>query len=279
MNFWKNKNVHFDYLKLTAKVYLLKRATWLRRIYTKNMYMNPSFTILIPTFNHGYLLKYALDSILLQTNQNFEVFIICDGAVIEGRKTAWRYAFSDPRFNVVDRPKGDRHGEAYRHEALLSAKGKFVCYLGDDDLWFPDHLHQIEQALATCDFVHSRHTGVNDQNQVFSHYDSIENVEIRQRMLNQKFNIFGPTVVGHRMETYRRLQEGWAPGPSDIWSDLNMWRKFIRLEEINFATIPAVTALFLPSPFRLKMTLKEREEEMAMWAEKIRSSTFRNSLQ
>lgn len=41
------------------------------------------------------------------------------------------------RFHVLDRPKGTRHGELYRHEALQVAKGKFVCYLSDDDLWFP----------------------------------------------------------------------------------------------------------------------------------------------
>ncbi|MCE5170056.1 glycosyltransferase family 2 protein [Paenibacillus profundus] len=115
--------------------------------------MEPIFTILVPTYTHGRLLHFALDSILQQTCQQFEVFVICDGAVDEGRDIAWEYSRKDARFHVLDRPKGFRNGEVYRHEALQIAQGKFVCYLCDDDQWFPDHLEQMEQALARADFV------------------------------------------------------------------------------------------------------------------------------
>ncbi|ETT81421.1 MULTISPECIES: glycosyltransferase family A protein [Bacillus] len=53
-----------------------------------------------------------------------------------------------------------RNGEIYRHEALQLAKGKFVCYLSDDDSWFPDHLQYMEQALSKADFVHSRYMAI-----------------------------------------------------------------------------------------------------------------------
>ncbi|WP_337098201.1 glycosyltransferase family 2 protein [Paenibacillus sp. YIM B09110] len=244
----------------------------------KSAQENPTFTVLVPTYNHGRLLMYALNSILQQTVQSFEVFVICDGAVDEGRKLAWQYAVKDHRIHVIDRPKGARHGEAYRHEALLAAKGKYVCYLGDDDLWFPDHLHLMGQALATSDFVHSRYVAVNNYNMDILR-GSLENIEIRNRMLNDRFNIVSPTIAGHRLEVYRRLPEGWSPSPLDIWTDLNMWRKFIRLEGITFSTIPVVTALLLPSPFRANLTLQEREQEMVYWSVKIKSSTFGDTLQ
>jgi glycosyltransferase involved in cell wall biosynthesis len=241
--------------------------------------MNPMFTILVPTFNHGSLLRFALDSILQQTCQNFEVSVICDGAVEEGREIAWRYARKDPRIHVIDRPKGARHGENYRHEVLQSAKGEFVCYLADDDLWFPDHLHQMRQALSNADFVHSRYVAVVHKEQMTAIHETLEDAEIRDRMLNEEFNIFGPTIAGHRMDTYSRLPEGWSPGPEDVWSDLNMWRKFLQLENITFYTIPAVTALILPSPYRTSMTLQEREAETAFWAKQACSDSFRSTIQ
>jgi GalNAc5-diNAcBac-PP-undecaprenol beta-1,3-glucosyltransferase len=37
------------------------------------------FTIVIPTYNHGSTIKYAIDSILSQNQQDFEIFIIGDG--------------------------------------------------------------------------------------------------------------------------------------------------------------------------------------------------------
>ncbi|MGE6552289.1 hypothetical protein ACQKFK_25885 [Bacillus mycoides] len=40
------------------------------------------------------------------------------------------------------------------------AKGKFICYLSDDDSWFPDHLQYMEQALSKADFVHSGYMAI-----------------------------------------------------------------------------------------------------------------------
>lgn len=90
---------------------------------------------------------------------------------------------------------------------------------------------------------------------------------------------FSPTIAGHRIDTYHRLLEGWSPGPEDVWSDLNMWRKFLKLDNITFHSIPAVTALILPSPFRTNMTLQEREAETAFWAKQIRCQSFRSTIQ
>ncbi|MBD1382036.1 glycosyltransferase family 2 protein [Metabacillus arenae] len=241
--------------------------------------MDPMFTILVPTYNHGSLLRYALASILQQSCQNFEVFIICDGAMDEGVEIAWQYARKDPRFRVLDRPKGTRHGEAYRHEALQTAKGKFVCYLSDDDLWFPDHLQHMEEALLKADFVHSRYVAVLQKEKMVAIHESLEDTEIRDRMLKERYNIFGPTIAGHRLDTYRRLPEGWSPGPENVWSDLNMWRKFLKLEKITFHAILAVTALILPSNFRTTMSLKEREAETAFWAKRISCLSFRTTIQ
>ena len=241
--------------------------------------MDPMFTIVVPTYQHGCLLRYALQSIEQQTIQDFEVFIICDGAVDEGRDIAWEYARQDHRFRVWDRPKGARNGEAYRHEALLTARGKFVCYLSDDDLWFPHHLQRMKYALVKNDFVHSRYVAVSHEDNMVVIRESLDDDKIRELMMSKKFNIFGPSIAGHRMDTYQRLPEGWAPGPDDIWSDLNMWRKFLRLEDIKIATIHEVTALILPSPFRAAMTLQDRESELAIWSEKIKDSFFRDSLQ
>ncbi|MEP3925730.1 MAG: glycosyltransferase family A protein, partial [Gilvibacter sp.] len=38
------------------------------------------FTIIIPTYNHEDTIKYAISSVLKQTHQNFEIFVVGDGA-------------------------------------------------------------------------------------------------------------------------------------------------------------------------------------------------------
>ncbi|MEW9182394.1 MULTISPECIES: hypothetical protein [Bacillus] len=137
----------------------------------------------------------------------------------------------------------------------------------------------MEKALNKADFVHSRYLAVIHNQMMTTIKESLEEAWVRNRMLQEPFNIFGPTIAGHRMDTYRCLPEGWAPGPKDVWSDLNMWRKFLLLNDVTFYTIPAVTALILPSPFRTSMTLEERKTETKFWKKQISDSSFRSFLQ
>ncbi len=61
----------------------------------------------------------------------------------------------DVRVRFFDFPKGERHGELNRHEALGEAKGRIVCYLSDDDLLLPGHVVEMGRLLENADFAHS----------------------------------------------------------------------------------------------------------------------------
>jgi len=237
----------------------------------------PLFSIVVPTYRNGRLLRYALDSVRNQSLSDYEVFIVCDGAVGEGLEIAFEFARRDSRFRVLDRPKGARHGEAYRHEALLAARGRYVGYLCDDDLWLPDHLRLMGRALESAEFVHS-HYAFLQGGRLSVLRNAVEDPSIRELMLEQPFNIFGPTAAAHRLDTYFRLPEGWAPGPEGVWSDLHMWRKFLRLEHVVLSTVPEITSVSFPSSLRPSMTLEQREKEMAYWAGLIVSPAIRDIL-
>jgi hypothetical protein len=94
-------------------------------------------------------------------------------------------------------------------------------------------------------------------------------MRFRQRMLDEKFNRFGFSVCGYRLDAYRRLPDGWAPGPKGLWPDLNMWRKFLRRDDLRFGTRMAVTALVLASKFRTHMSLDERAQDCRKWLDRI----------
>ena len=111
-------------------------------------------TVIIPTHEHGALLRLAARSVLTQTVEDIEAFIILDGADDDTRAAAESVS-DDDRVRIVDRPKGQRYGEAYRHEVLAGARGEIVCYLADDDLWFPDHLEYLAGLLQESDFANS----------------------------------------------------------------------------------------------------------------------------
>src|SRR5690348_7825919 len=127
----------------------------------------PAATVLIPTHDHAATLPIAIASVQEQTLQDFELFVVGDGAGDDTRRAMSEICARDARISFLDLPKGPRKGEIHRHAALKNANGRFVAYLGDDDLWMPTHLETLDAALEDADFAHSLHLGIDEQGKLF----------------------------------------------------------------------------------------------------------------
>jgi succinoglycan biosynthesis protein ExoW len=220
--------------------------------------MNPRFTILLPLIRPPIYLPLALDSVRAQTVQEFELFIICDGAPQETVDYAQTQARLDPRIRAYSFPKGERFGEAYWHAALADARGQYVVHLEDDDLWFPNHLEELEVLLSAVDFGHTMHAWLRADGRIEVLLSDISNPEFRSRFLSEKFNRFGFSVCGYRLDAYRRLPQGWGPAPKDVWVDLHMWRRFFCTEGMTFGTRMSITAIVLAEHMRQHSTSEEK---------------------
>ena len=240
--------------------------------------MSRLFSVLLPITRPPVLLPFAIESVLAQSVLDFELFIICDGAPTESVACAQDFARRDTRVRVFPFRKGQRHGEAHRHTVLECAAGRYVAQIADDDLWFPDHLAELEILLSNADFGNLLHVFLHPDGRVEILPGDIGLPETRQRMLTEKFNLFGPTVAGYRLDAYRRLPEGWAPAPNDVWSDLHMWRKFLRMESFVFATRAVVTGLVFATPQRIDITLEQRKDENRTYFERILDPRRRNEI-
>lgn len=188
---------------------------------------------MVPVHRPPDLLSCALNSIVEQTVQDFEVHIICDGAPIETGIKAKQWAERDDRFFAHILPKGRRHGEEHRDRIINASKAKYVCQIADDDLWFHNHLEVMRHLLECVDFGHSIQLQVEPSLEAFFDIRSLVDTQTRERMQQSLFNVFGPTAAGYRRDTYKRLKTGWSPAPGDIWTDLFMWRKFLNMGSIS----------------------------------------------
>ena len=153
----------------------------------------------------------------------------------------------------------------HRHAALEQATGTFVCYLSDDDLWLPHHLDVLTKLLRKADFAHTLHTYIKPDGSINANLGSLNDEQTRNRMLTQKWNFFGPTVVGHTLEIYRRLPYGWHPAPNELWTDLHMWRQFLELRDIRLLSDTTISSLHFPSSLRHHQTIEESLDELAYW--------------
>jgi glycosyltransferase involved in cell wall biosynthesis len=106
---------------------------------------NPLVSVLLPTHNRPRYLVEALASVVQQTYRNLEIFVIRDG----GQDVADVIrSFDDPRIIFIDR-KENRGKPFSLNEALSRARGEYVAYLDDDDVYYPRHVEVLVKALES----------------------------------------------------------------------------------------------------------------------------------
>lgn len=230
-------------------------------------------TVLIPTHNHGPTLRHAAESVLAQTARDLELFIVGDGVSDPTRDIAETLRRRDSRVRFFDNPKGPRHGEIHRHEALQEARGRIVCYLSDDDLYLPHHVESMDRLLADADFAHALSVVVlRDERLTAGNKVDFGIPGIRELFLSVKPRYTGVPLscIAHTLESYRRLPVGWDTTPLGIATDIHMARKLVADPECRAVSGTRPTLLRFPSPKRRRWTLEQRADELEMWL--LRSS-------
>lgn len=240
----------------------------------------PRATVLIPTHDHGPLLRYSARSAMGQTVEDIEIFIIGDGVPDETREIVAELQREDERIRFFDNPKGPRNGEVHRHKALVQeARGEVVCYLSDDDLWMPDHIETLLPLLNEADFVGAFQVVVAEDGSLKPTATDLSLRHYRDLMLSGKRGVNRvPLSSGsHTMEMYWRLPHGWRTTPTEYTTDLYMWQQFLSIPECRTASAMRPTVLQFPSPTRKEWTLQERLDEMSGWSEKVSDTQWRNA--
>ncbi len=114
----------------------------------------PVVTVLVPTFNRRRYLAGALASVVRQSYRSLQIIVINDGG--EDVRDIVN-SFGDERLIFIDRK--ENRGKAFSlNEALAQAKGKYVAYLDDDDLYYPKHIETLVTALennSDCQVAYS----------------------------------------------------------------------------------------------------------------------------
>lgn len=114
----------------------------------------PRFSVILATRDRPGPFAEALRSVLAQEGAAFEIIVVDDGSHEEHR-AAYATALAQAEslgtrlqvHHLVRRPRG--HGPAYgRNFGAERAKGEYLCFLDDDDLWIdPAHLRRATAAL------------------------------------------------------------------------------------------------------------------------------------
>jgi glycosyltransferase involved in cell wall biosynthesis len=97
---------------------------------------SPVFSLVVPTYNRLELLKICVQSILDQHFRDFELIVVDDEST-DGTK-AYLNQLNDPHLVTNFLKKGER--STARNTGLDLAKGKYICFIDDDDYLLPNYL-------------------------------------------------------------------------------------------------------------------------------------------
>lgn len=236
----------------------------------------PRASILIPTHDRPESLRFAVDTALRQTVDDLEVIIIGDGLTPRARSAAESLLVGDPRVRLLDRPKSNFHGEAYRHEAILESRSNTICYLCDDDLLLPHHVEDLLHLLEQNDLVQSLNGAIDADGSLVVYPGSLDDPGNVRSIVRKdlRFNSISLTGTAHRRDTYLRLDRPWTETPEGWWPDHFQWCKMLEASNLKVSTSHRMTALQFPTsdPVRGTWTERERLEELVTWHELVRST-------
>jgi glycosyltransferase involved in cell wall biosynthesis len=107
---------------------------------------NPAVSVVIPVYNGENYLRLALESVLRQTFQDFEIIVIDDGSKDSTPDIAQSFG---ERVRYV-RQENAGVAAAVNHGIRL-ARGRYFAWLSHDDLWAPEKLSAQLEALQHVD--------------------------------------------------------------------------------------------------------------------------------
>ena len=109
---------------------------------------SPEISIVMPLYNAERYLKEALESIKMQTFENYELICVNDFSSDNTQKVIDLYAQKDERIKVLKNT--ERRGAAYsRNKGLDMALGKYIIFLDGDDLFDESMLEQAFEAIES----------------------------------------------------------------------------------------------------------------------------------
>jgi glycosyltransferase involved in cell wall biosynthesis len=104
--------------------------------------MKPEISVIIPTYNSANLIRRAINSVLGQTFQSFEIIVVDDGSTDGTEKIVRELNEKDERIIYLKLNKNSGGAAKPKNRGIKISKGDFIATLDADDEWSPEKLEK-----------------------------------------------------------------------------------------------------------------------------------------
>lgn len=174
---------------------------------------NPVISVLIPCYNVAEFLSQALDSVLAQSEQDFEVLAVDDGSIDATLAILKSYAQKDPRIRIIEHQR-NRGIIAARNTLIQHGRGRYFAWLDADDIAREDRLKKQRDFLdlyadygaVTCQYIEfseehevyrpRKSHDVSKEALLFYNYVLNPGAMVRRELIEDNHIVFDSTLAG-----------------------------------------------------------------------------------
>ena len=172
-----DKNIHITNIKCIKKAFLGKDEQW--KYVTENIkrrilpepdpllelpktWNDPIFSVIIPLYNNAKYISKAVESVLKQTFQAFEIIIVDDKSTDESYQIV-KTKYDDHKKIKIFQNEVNLGVYKTQNFALTKSQGQYIALLGSDDIFLPTRLEEDYRWLQTSKFVISRYERISEK--------------------------------------------------------------------------------------------------------------------
>jgi glycosyltransferase involved in cell wall biosynthesis len=222
----------------------------------------PLVSIIVPTYNRAALLAEALASVRAQTFADWECIVVDDGSTDE--TPTLLAGIEEPRLRVIHMGHSGNPGRV-RNGGLAVARGDYVAFLDDDDLWKPEKLAVQMPLLAggRCRWSYTGFVRVDAGGRPFwqTTPDRIRSGEILAPLLELQAAVALPTVIAQRalVDDAGRFDEAMNTREDyALWLDLAARAEVVATPEQLTIVRDHPGRVFRPEGYRVSVALYRR---------------------
>ena len=209
----------------------------------------PLISVVLCTYNGAKYIATQLDSILRQTYKPIELVISDDASTDDTRQVLQRYE-ANPAISIFYNEKNIGLAKNFAF-ASGKAKGEFIAYSDQDDIWVENKIEQLYKAISDKLLVYSDSELIDENgNSIGKKLSGIRHMYTGE---DSRGYIFSSVVWGHGMLIKKELLQLSQPFPANVHHDV--WLAFKAITHGGITYLDEVLTKYRQHPGSSSITL------------------------
>ena len=204
-------------------------------------------SVIIPTYNRAHLIGKAIQSVLNQTYQDFEVIVVDDGSTDNTEEVIKEFQKKDKRIKYIKHEKNKGYPKAL-NTGIKAAKGEYIAFQDDDDEWLTEKLEKqmkvFENAPAKVGVVYTGFWRIENNKKIYIPYSWVKQKEgnIHKGLL--KGNFIGTPAALVRKECFEKV--GMFDERLPCLQDWELWIRISKHYQFRYINSPLMNSFYTP---------------------------------